>query len=667
MSKAISSPPRSRKSYLAGHVLLALILVLGCDDRSRVVGPPRLSQASTSTEEQPFYYFYGQKISVEVDPSRLVVTGDFATSEQLRQVVTATGLPASQAEPLLSVPKHWVLKLPGGTSTLQAAAYRGTLRALRRFGFVSHAYRTVDGKADFLLLDRVIARFKDGATQSEVESIGASLGLSVLRVPRADSGHTSYWLQYPPDVDDPLRLAATLYQHPSVEWADPDKIGNVELARVPTDPFYSSQWHLRNTITRNGVRVDINAEPAWDLTLGSVSTKVTVIDDGVDYQQLDLALVGTNGLDKFSPCNYQNCVPGESALDPVRNDTHGTSVAGIVAASHDNGRGVAGIAPNVTLHVARIFRDTYPSPNRLFPNGLYAGDGAAADAINWAWQVMGSQVINNSWGGGPYSQAVASAIADAVTQGRAGKGTIVVFAAGNNARNDVGQPAPLFWQAQRPGVVAVGAIDRNGLLADYSNTGSALTLVALSGHFTNYCVGDIVTTDLWESDGCNDGPSGDINYTLSFSGTSAAAPQVSAVAALLLTREPTLTAAQVKGRLQSGADPWGSAVQFGAGKLNAYRTLAPPIPPLSVTISGRTVVRSGATCTWLANASGGTPPYSYSWKVDNVPVGTNDSALEYQNAGSPFTISVVVSDGASLTASDTHPVSISSSSQACLL
>jgi len=130
---------------------------------------------------------------------------------------------------------------------------------------------------------------------------------------------------------------------------------------------------------RNGVRIDGNVEPAWDLTLGSASINVTVIDDGVDYAHLDLALVGTNGLDKFSPCNYQDCVEGENALNPVRNDTHGTSVAGIIAASHDNGRGVAGIAPNVTLHAARIFRDTYPAPGNLFsPNGLYAGDGAAS-------------------------------------------------------------------------------------------------------------------------------------------------------------------------------------------------------------------------------------------------------------------------------------------------
>ena len=93
------------------------------------------------------------------------------------------------------------------------------------------------------------------------------------------------------------------------------------------------------------------------------------------------------------------------------------------------------------------------------------------------------------------------------------------------------------------------------------------------GNDTNACVGEIITLDRYSSVGCNDGPSGDIHYTSTFSGTSAAAPQVSGVVALMLSLNPSLTAAQVKAKIRSSANPWGASTTFGTGKLNAYGAL----------------------------------------------------------------------------------------------
>ena len=129
----------------------------------------------------------------------------------------------------------------------------------------------------------------------------------------------------------------------------------------------------------------------------------------------------------------------------------------------------------------------------------------------------------------------------------------MVFSAGNTSARSRGIIGPVHYPAtlsSTTNVISVGAIDRYGNAADYTPDG-AIDVVAPSGAQTNYCVGEVITMDRYGSPGCNDGPNGDVSYTSTFSGTSAAAPQVSAVAALMLTLHPSYTAAQVKARIRA--------------------------------------------------------------------------------------------------------------------
>lgn len=200
-------------------------------------------------------------------------------------------------------------------------------------------------------------------------------------------------------------------------------------------------------------------------------------------------------------------------------------------------------------------------------------------------------------------------------------------------------------QAALPNVVAVGAIRPTGPRASYSSYGVALDVVAPSGDTSGYCIPvptGIVTADPFGAPGCNNGPSGHSDYTQTFSGTSAAAPQVSAVAALVLSREPNLTESQVRSRLCQTADPWGSSVEYGCGKVNAFRALTGW--PLSVSISGPSKVRPGVGCRWTASPSGGLGAYSYVWRVDGNVEGTNSPAFYFENYGLSFSLSVTVSD-----------------------
>ena len=292
--------------------------------------------------------------------------------------------------------------------------------------------------------------------------------------------------------------------------------------------------------------------------------------------------------------------PGEWAGHPLAGDTtdqHGTAVAGIVLAAHD-GTGTAGVAPNVLFDAVRIFRGSADATWNDIANGI-------------TWAAAHGDVLNNSWGScSAGSQLVHDAVLNAMSTGRNGKGAVVVFSAGNYDPS-IGCYSTQTVQSQIPGVIAVAALAKTGAKASYSLTGSAISVSAFGGEIAyGTCFGaDIVTTILsYNQVPCN-GPGGNYKYTSTFSGTSAAAPQVSGVAALLLSREPTLTDAQVKARITANAVPWGSASQFGAGKLDAFATLA----SLTIGITGQSAIINPGNYTWTAHASGGTGSYSYRW------------------------------------------------------
>ncbi len=183
----------------------------------------------------------------------------------------------------------------------------------------------------------------------------------------------------------------------------------------------------------------------------------------------------------------------------------------------------------------------------------------------------------------------------------------------------------------------------------------------MSGHYTNPCVGEIVTTDLAGSYGCNDGPTND--YTDTFSGTSAAAPQVSGIAALVLTSDFGLTAGEVKSRIRSTAVYWGRTDWYGSGKVDAAGA-APSQPPLSVTISGPAYIDAAGTYTWTATASGGNGSYAYQWQRSTngstwFNIGTNSRTFsEYEGSDGSFYLRVKVTSGGSTATSSSKHVTV---------
>lgn len=614
--------------------------VSGCTDDALLLesGDFELAHmAAESSDAAPFYYYQGEPVALEVEPTELVIVSRLPDAiDVARQVLSEVGVVVGADQELPQAPGHRLLSLPASTTRGRALEARDRLRADPRFEFVAVGYRTQDEGAKVMLLNRVAVSFREDVSRAQIERLAAQLGVRVVREPNPSQGSFHHWLEYGAGTD-PLVVAAALDRHPLVEWADPDKVSDRKPQYIPTDGFFAQQYYLRNSSMLNGVRVDINAIHAWDLTTGawapsSGGFRVAVVDDGVERNHPDFGGRVLLGYDAFGEAwNY-----GEP--DIACHDVHGTMVTGTILMEHNNTAGGAGTAPGVLVIPIRIFRC-----------GLPASDSQTANALNYAWQVQDAQVLNNSWAGGAASNAITDAINSGNVNGRGGRGSVFVFAAGNTSDRSAGVIGSVLYPATLDSVVAVGAINRNGQVTNYSPEGSTLDLVAPSGQKKWACAdgADVVSTDLLGWHGCSDGPSGNIDYTSRFTGTSAAAPQVAGVFSLLLAREPTLTSSQAKTRVYNAADPWGTSSRFGRGKVNAYRTL---VGRLSAYISGPSYIRTTGYYTWTAVTSGGqqTPQYLWERSLDGEyywSVSTSQSYSTEVWEGDSFYLRLTVTQG----------------------
>jgi len=396
------------------------------------------------------------------------------------------------------------------------------------------------------------------------------------------------------DIENILIVANKLYESGLVEFSHPDFIA--QLIKTSNDPFYANQYYLNQTNN-----IDINAPEAWAL-LGATTSqvKVAVIDDGVEaHEELTGRLL--SGYTPKSSSGYGA---------PTAGSAHGQAVSGIIAAKRDNNIGIAGIADFARIIPVNIF----------YGNESYSD---VANAINWAWNQGGADILHNSWtyDGTQILDVVKNAINNAYTNGRNGKGCVIVFSSGNYHPD--GSSAVKFngvaFPANLPNVIAVGAVARDGAIALYSSRGPEIDLVAPSGQNG---VGDVWTIDRMGASGYSFG-----NYTSTFSGTSAAAPEVSGVAALLLAKFPNLTAAEVKNLLiQNATDmgPVGFDNTFGYGRVNASAALlsGPSVidGPSQVCTEGIYTIFNPGTAT-LEDASGIatlTALGNNQWKVTRV-------------------------------------------------
>jgi subtilisin family serine protease/methionine-rich copper-binding protein CopC len=337
--------------------------------------------------------------------------------------------------------------------------------------------------------------------------------------------------------------------NPDVVYAEPDY--RLRITTIPNDPAFGNLWGLHNTGQTGGTPdADIDAPEAWDITTGSSSTLVAVIDTGVDYRHPDLAanmwvnpgeIPGNRRDDDGN--GYVDDVHGYDVVnndgDPMDDNNHGTHVAGTIGAVGNNGVGVTGIAWNVRIMAVKCFDAQ--------------GSGSISDAvaaIDYAVR-NGAVISNNSWGGNePFSQA----LYDAVRRAR-DAGHIFVAGAGNGNWLGIGQDndADPFYPANLDldNIISVAATDHTDQRAFFSNYGATSVDLAAPGV-------DIRSTTR-------------NNTYNTFSGTSMATPHVTGVVALVRGQHPEWTYQQVISKILGSVDavPSLQGKMVTGGRLNA--------------------------------------------------------------------------------------------------
>lgn len=324
---------------------------------------------------------------------------------------------------------------------------------------------------------------------------------------------------------DATSLASAVAAVPGVQYAS--RAGVIRPAATVNDPYFPQQWGLPA----------IGAPAAWDYSTGT-GVAIAELDTGIDYNHEDL--IG-------------RVVPYHNYFDPTKTpldddpDTHGTHVAGIMAANH-NWIDVAGTAPGATVYAFKVM-------------GLSGGQmvGSTTDLAQAIWDAADltpCRIITMSLGASATDGGNDPAVRAAIDHARA-KGLLVVAAAGNLGPS-LPAPAP-FYPAAYPGVIGVGSVDQGLTRSSFSNTYSGIVDLAAPGDA-------ILSTVSWTS-------GEKVGY---MSGTSMAAPFVSATAAMVMSRFPSIDATQVASLLESTAQDLGPAgydASFGFGLVRADRAV----------------------------------------------------------------------------------------------
>lgn len=366
-------------------------------------------------------------------------------------------------------------------------------------------------------------------------------------------------------------LIQKLNKIPNIEYAEPNYI--VYPAASSNDSYYNYLWGLKN-IGQNiqgsvGIpNIDINVEKAWTKTEGSPNITIGIIDTGIDINHPDLknsiwknpGEIPGDGIDNdkngyIDDIYGWDFVNNNNSVYDGTGDSHGTHVAGTIAAAKNNTIGVAGVAPKVKVMSLKF----------LGNNGGTISN--AIKAIEYA-KNKGVKITNNSWGGGGFSQTLYSAIQQS--------NSLFIAAAGNNGNNT--DQTPMYPAAYNlSNILSVASITNKGSLSSFSNYGKTSVDVAAPGT-------DILSTL----------PNNSYGF---YSGTSMATPHVSGVAALIQSAYPSYSPIEIKNKIMNNTSPLSTLTNkvltgglINAGKaLQTYQSIAYEAEPNNDLVSANSL------------------------------------------------------------------------------
>ncbi|PSR53061.1 hypothetical protein AHMF7605_05735 [Adhaeribacter arboris] len=406
------------------------------------------------------------------------------------------------------------------------------------------------GKETVYVGNKIIYTIKKGHNPAQVKTFLNNHKTAL--VAEIDLGDRKIYVAAIEKGEDVFRVANKLFESGQVEYAEPDFTFSGHSDYLPNDFFYPSQWFLSQDSD-----ADIDAPEAWDITAGSSSVVVAVIDGhGYDLTHPDMAGQIVNPYDASNDDN--------SPLPQNEYANHGTPCAGLIAGATNNRIGGSSVGNNIKVMPVMMGYNVEPN-GRWYTNADIIAR-AASRIIN----TPGVVAVSNSYtfGSNDFAATVEASFSAMHYNSRGGLGAVILGSTGNDNKN-----TPILYPANYEFVVGVGATNVSDKRASFSNYGGYVDIVA-PGVST-------ITTD-------RSGLSGYVNddYTL-FDGTSAACPIAAGVVGLMASLRPEYSALNYTIALQKSAEkvggyeyltlaghPYGTwNNEMGYGRVNAYRAL----------------------------------------------------------------------------------------------
>ena len=404
---------------------------------------------------------------------------------------------------------------------------------------------------------------------------------------------------------------------PTCTGGSPAPSGSV----VPNDPGFGCQWGSLNTgQTVSGSSGTITGTPgaddhvtqAWKVTTGDPSIVIGELDSGVDYTHPDLAAniwtnpggiggcpAGTHGfnVDPYSTAGACNPLDDNSA-PPTSYGGHGTHVAGIMGAVGDNGMGVAGVNWHTTILPVKAVNSSLDSSALTLVDGINKFVAAAQAGVNI--KIVNYSPVQNATASDPNLPELKAAI-----QTLGANGILFVTAAGG-ARDPSGDPSsgvsddttphyPCNFSTQVNNEICVGGSDQHDRIADWSNYGSVVDMVAPGDN--------VLSTLIGTNPGSATNDVGQYGY---ISGVSMAAPQVSGAAALILSVQPSMSMTALRRDLVTNVDPLtpsANGATVGAGGTGGRLDICNALPGCSSLINTTTAVQCTPTSVTVGQGS----------------------------------------------------------------
>jgi Subtilase family len=503
---------------------------------------------ANTSKEKTYTYRNGQKVELYKKNDEFVVR---AQPESLTEIAGAKAIE--------KVSPH-ATRMHIAASKMEVA-----MTESRTIAPTHHAYYQEDTDQSFDITDRILITFKTPPSDSDLTAFMAKYALRQV----AQYSDSDFLYQLTDDTGtNPVKLIVKITEtEPSIAFADHDlnrKVKKYSLA-LPTDAKYAKQWHL-HTHTPSSLNFDprssVRCEEAWQLmdNFGHAEVVIGLSDDGCKLDHADF-----NSPNKFAGWAYfegNNLVKNNSiGANPTKmyeeGATHGTSCAGVIAGEAD-GVLTVGAAPNCQLLPIKWESDG-PS--------LLINDSKLLAALLFIQDKV--DVFSNSWGStphNPYPFQIVNLIKQlSLTGGRRGRGIVFLWAAGNEncpidhigtadiPYDDGWRPIGGSWRwvgvatsrrffnsiANLSGVLHIAALASNAQRSHYSNYGNNIALCAPSSNLHEYHRMAVKGLGVVTTDG--ETPF----FTNSFGGTSSATPLVAGIAGLIISANPTLTAAEV--------------------------------------------------------------------------------------------------------------------------